>query len=165
MVSAPLAQAVAEPMPWCPPGGRRPRAAAAKLGAVASLDDTDVRALLEQPNHAVISTGNADGSVHSTVVWVDVEDGGVAVNSAAGRVWPANLERDPRATVLVFDQGNPYHYVEIRGAATATQDGADEHADRLTKKYLGLDRYPYRQPGEQRVKFVIAPERVRLVKQ
>jgi PPOX class probable F420-dependent enzyme len=131
---------------------------------MASIDDPAVRELLEQPNYGVISTSNADGSVHSAVIWIDVEDGAVAVNSAIGRVWPSNLERDGRGTVLVFEASNPYEYVEIRGEAKPA-DGADEHIDRLAKKYLGQDVYPYRQPGEHRVKFLITPGRVRHMKQ
>ena len=128
---------------------------------MATLNDQPVRELLEQPNHAVVSTFNRDGSVHNTVVWIDAEDGTVAVNSALGRKWPTNLERDPRVTLLVYEQGNPYNYVEIRGTATGTRQGADEHINRLTKKYIGQDEYPFRQPGEERVKFVIEPEHVR----
>jgi len=127
---------------------------------VTSIGDPAVRELLEKPNHAVISTSNADGSIHSSVVWIDMDDGLVAVNSAVGRVWPSNLERDPRATVLVYDQSDPNEYVEIRGIAR-TRDGAEDHVDRLAQKYLGEETYPYRQPGEERIKFVIAPERVR----
>ncbi len=122
---------------------------------VATIGDPDVRELLEKPNYAVVSTANADGSIHSTVVWIDIEDGAVAVNSAIGRVWPSNLERDPRVTVLVYEQSNPYDYVEIRGNAKGMTDGADDHINRLAKKYLGQDTYPYRQPGEERVKFLI----------
>ncbi|HEY5196376.1 MAG TPA: PPOX class F420-dependent oxidoreductase [Solirubrobacteraceae bacterium] len=131
---------------------------------MASIDDPGVRELLEQPNYAVISTSNADGSIHSAVVWVDLEDGAVLVNSAVGRIWPTNLERDPRATVLVFEASNPYDYVEIRGDAAGTTDGADDHIDRLAKKYIGQDTYPYRQPDEQRIKYVITPGRVRHMK-
>lgn len=132
---------------------------------MASLGDPAVRQLVENLNYAVVSTLNADGSVHSAVVWIGVDDGGVAINSAVGRVWPSNLERDPRVTVLLADQSNPYDYVEIRGRAEGTIDGADEHIDGLAKKYLGQDTYPYRQPGEQRIKYLITPERVRHMKQ
>ena len=133
---------------------------------MASLDDPGVTLLLqEQVNHATISTLDSDGSVHSTVVWVDVVDGRVAVNSAVGRRWPDNLERDPRLTVLVYDERNPYDYVEVRGTVTRSTDGADAHIDRLAKKYLDLDSYPFRQPGEQRVSFFLAPTRVRHQKQ
>jgi len=129
------------------------------------LNDPQVRQLLEQPNYAVVSTHNPDQSIHSTVVWVDAEDGNVTVNSAVGRKWPTNLERDPRITVVVYPGDNPYDYVEIRGQATGTVEGADGHIDQLAKKYLGQDEYPFRQPGEQRIKFVIAPERIRHQKQ
>ena len=132
---------------------------------MATLNDQPVQELLEQPNHAVISTFNQDGSVHNTVVWISAEDGTVAVNSAIGRKWPTNLERDPRVNVLVYEQGNPYNYVEIRGSASATRDGADEHINALTKKYIGQDEYPFRAPGEERIKFVIEPDHVRHQKQ
>jgi len=128
---------------------------------MAALNDAPVRELLEQPNYAVISTLNEDGSILNTVVWINAENGSVAVNSARGRRWPTNLERDPRATVLVIEAGNPYNYVEIRGRAAGTTEGADEHINALTKKYIDQDEYPFRQPGEKRIKFVIAPEHVR----
>jgi PPOX class probable F420-dependent enzyme len=130
-----------------------------------SLNDQQVRALLEQPNCAVISTRNEDGSILSTVVWVSAENGSLAVNSAVGRRWPTNLQRDPRTTLLVSPGDNPYEYVEVRGTATATREGADEHIDALAKKYINQDKYPFRAPGEERIKFVIAPEHVRYQKQ
>ena len=132
---------------------------------MASLDDPGVRALLDKPNHAVVTTLGEDGSPHSTVVWVDVQDGRLAINSAVGRAWPNNLERDPRITVLVYDEGNPYDYVEVRGTATSTLEGADAHIDRLAKKYLDADSYPFRQEGEQRVTFLVDAQRVRHQKQ
>lgn len=130
-----------------------------------TINDPGPRELLEKPNYAVISTVNENGSIHNTVVWINAEDGNVAVNSALGRKWPTNLQRDPRVTVLVQEAGNPYHYVEIRGTATASREGADEHINALTKKYIGQDEYPFRAPGEERIKFVIAPEHVRYFKQ
>lgn len=132
---------------------------------MASLQDPRVRKLLTDPNYAVISTLNPDGSIHSTVIWINLEDDAVAVNSAVGRKWPTNLERDPRVTLLIYENRDPYNFVEIRGTATATREGANEHIDALAKKYLGVDRYPGYRPGEERIKFVIRPERVRYVKQ
>jgi len=131
---------------------------------VASLDDPEVRELLEQPNHGVISTLNADGSIHNTVVWVGLERATVSVNSAVGRLWPTNLERDPRVNLLVIEAGNAYHFVEIRGTATGSLEGADEHINALSQKYIGQDEYPFRAPGEQRITYVIAPTHVRYVK-
>ncbi len=95
------------------------------------------------------------------MVWVDVQDGRVAVNSAVGRTWPTNLDRDPTITVTVYDEGNPYEYVEVRGRATARTEGADAHIDGLAKKYLGQDSYPDRQADEQRITFLVERSRVR----
>lgn len=132
---------------------------------MATMDDPAVRRLLTEKNHAVLSTVAEDGTIHSTVVWIDIEDGRPAVNGAVGRKWPANLDREPRTTVVVYDETNPYEYVEVRGRATGTTEGADAHIDRLAKTYLGLDAYPYRTPDEQRVTYVIEPDVVRHQKQ
>jgi PPOX class probable F420-dependent enzyme len=119
------------------------------------------QALLEGKNFANVATLRADGSVQVSPVWVDVADGKAVVNSAEGRAWPRNLERDPRVTLAVQNIENPYEYVEIRGRVVErTHDGADEHIDSLAKKYMGLDSYPLRQPGEQRVILRVEPDHV-----
>jgi PPOX class probable F420-dependent enzyme len=132
---------------------------------MATLNDPEVRKLLEEPNYAVVSTVNEDGSIHSTVVWANAENGHAAINSAIGRRWPTNLQRDPNVTLLIYESGNPYNYVEIRGRATPSTDDADEHINALAKKYINKDEYPYRRRGEQRVKFTIEPIRIRHLKQ
>lgn len=117
--------------------------------------------LLRAKNFAHIATVRADGSVQVAPTWVDVQDGRPVVNSAEGRAWVRNLERDPRITLEVQNMENPYEYVEIRGrVAELTREGADEHIDSLAKKYLGEDKYPYRQEGEQRVIIRVDPEHV-----
>ena len=133
---------------------------------MASLNDTEVKALFEAPNVAVISTKNPDGSILSAVVWISLEDGVLAVNSAEGRQWPSNLDRDGTTTVLVYPPDNPYEFAAVRGTATRATDGDDDaHIDRLAKKYIGQDTYPWRQPDEARVKYVISPDHVRYAKQ
>ena len=89
----------------------------------------------------------------------------LAVNGARGRQWSDNLERDPHMTLVVYPPDNPFEYVEIRGSAHGSTDDAFPHTDRLAQRYLGLDAYPYHQPGDVRIKFAIAPERVRHQKQ
>lgn len=119
--------------------------------------------LLNGRNFCNVSTLRADGSVHSAPVWVDVQDGRPVVNTAEGRAWPRNLERDPRVTLTIQNMENPYEYLEVRGrVAERTHEGADEHIDALAKKYLGKDEYPYRQPGEQRVIISVEPEVARV---
>jgi PPOX class probable F420-dependent enzyme len=119
--------------------------------------------LLKARNFCDVATVRPDGSVHAAPVWIDVQDGLPTLNTAEGRVWPRNLERDPRVTLTVQNMKNPYEYVEIRGrVAERTHEGADEHIDALAKKYLGKDTYPFRQPGEQRVIIRVEPEHVHL---
>jgi PPOX class probable F420-dependent enzyme len=128
---------------------------------MATLNDDGVQALLNAPHCAVISTKNADGSILSTVVWISLEDGELAVNSAEGRQWPTNLERDPQITALVYPDGNPYEYVEIQGTVTGTHEDANAHIDRLSEKYTGSATFGGHQPGDVRIKYVITPTRVR----
>jgi PPOX class probable F420-dependent enzyme len=119
--------------------------------------------LLRGRNFAHIGTLRADGSVQVSPTWVDVQDGRVALNTAEGRAWPRNLERDPRITLEVQNFENPYEYLEIRGrVAERTHDGADEHIDLLAKKYLDVDKYPTRQPGDQRVIIRVEPDYVKV---
>jgi PPOX class probable F420-dependent enzyme len=117
--------------------------------------------LLKAKNFCNVATLRADGSVHAVPVWVDIEDGQPLLNSAEGRAWPRNLERDPRVTLTVQNIENPYEYVMIRGRVVErTHDGADEHINSLAKKYIDEDVYPFRQPGEQRVLIRVQPEYV-----
>jgi PPOX class probable F420-dependent enzyme len=119
--------------------------------------------LLRGRNFAHIGTLRADGSVQVSPTWVDVQDGRVALNTAEGRAWPRNLERDPRITLEVQNFENPYEYLEIRGrVAERTHEGADEHIDLLAKKYLDVDKYPMRQPGDQRVIIRVEPDYVKV---
>ena len=120
--------------------------------------------LLQAKNFANVATLRSDGSVHAVPVWVDVQEGRPVLNTAEGRAWPRNLERDPRITLEVQNMENPYEYVEIRGrVAERTHEGADAHIDQLAKKYLGVDQYPMRQPGEQRLIIRVEPEYVKVM--
>jgi PPOX class probable F420-dependent enzyme len=112
-------------------------------------------------NYAHLAIPREDGTVQTVIVWADIEGETVTLNSAEGRSWPTNLRKAGNATVTVMADNNPYEWVSVAGNLTeATHDGADEHIDQLAKKYLDADSYPFRQPGEQRVKFVLEPERV-----
>ena len=117
------------------------------------------KALISAPNIGNLATLMADGSPHVTPVWIDWEDNHVLVNTAEGRQKLVNVRRDPRVAVSVFSADNPYEMVSIRGRVVEmTHEGADEHIDKMAKKYLGRERYPFRRQGEQRVIIKIEPE-------
>jgi PPOX class probable F420-dependent enzyme len=119
------------------------------------------RDLFDKPAFGVLATLMPDGQPQVTPVWVDLQDGHVVVNSAKGRQKDKNIARDPRVTITIIDPQNPYRYVEIRGrVAEATQKDASAHIDKMAKKYLGKDKYPFAQPGEVRVMYKIAPSHV-----
>jgi PPOX class probable F420-dependent enzyme len=121
--------------------------------------DGRARELIDAPNFVTLASEREDGSTHLTVIWGDLEDGRIAINSAEGRTWPENVRRNPQVSLVVVNSENPYEYVSLRGRIVEdTHEGADEHIDRLARKYLGKDEYPFRQPGEQRIKFLVEPE-------
>jgi hypothetical protein len=116
--------------------------------------------LFQKKVFGAFTTLMADGSPQTTPVWVDYQGGEIWVNSALGRQKDKDVRRDPRVALSIVDPDNPYRYVGVRGKVREiTQDGADAHIDAMAKKYLGQDKYPYRQPGEQRVIYKIAIEK------
>lgn len=116
--------------------------------------------LFQKKAFAHLATLMPDGRPQVTPVWCDFDGNYVRINSAKGRVKDRNMRRDPRVTLTIQDPDNPYRYLEVRGRVVEiTEDGADAHIDSLAKKYLGVDTYPYRQPGEDRVIYKIEPQR------
>jgi PPOX class probable F420-dependent enzyme len=116
--------------------------------------------LLEKPAFGNLGTLMKDGSPQVTPVWVDYDGKYVRVNSAKGRVKDKNMRRDPRVSISLQDPANPYRHLEIRGRVVEiTEKGADDHINKLSKKYLGNPVYPGRQPGEVRVTYKIEPEK------
>jgi PPOX class probable F420-dependent enzyme len=109
---------------------------------------------------AGLATLMPDGSPQVTPVWIDFDDEHVIFNTAEGRQKDKNLQREPRVSLMLVDPENPYRYLEIRGSVVQrTNAGADDHINKMAKKYLGQDIYPFRQPGEVRVIYKIKPEK------
>jgi PPOX class probable F420-dependent enzyme len=120
-----------------------------------------VAKLLEGKNLAFVATLMKDGWPQITPTWVDIEDGKILVNTAEGRLKQKNISRDGRIAISVADQNNPYHMVTVRGRVVEqTNAGADEHVDKLAKKYLGVEKYPLHSPNEKRIIIKIKPERI-----
>jgi PPOX class probable F420-dependent enzyme len=115
--------------------------------------------LFQKKAFGSLATLMPDGAPQVTPVWVDFDGEYVIFNSARGRQKDLNVRRDTRVAIAILDPDNPYRYLEVRGRVVdVTQEGADESIDKLAKKYLGVDKYPYAQPGEVRVLYKIRPE-------
>jgi len=117
--------------------------------------------LLNQPVIASFVTLNPDGSPQITPVWVDYDGKHVLVNTAEGRKKPRNLHADPRVALQVVDPANPWGVLAFQGKVVAIdREGADAHIDKLAKKYMGKESYPFRNRAEQRVIIRIEPVRI-----
>jgi PPOX class probable F420-dependent enzyme len=127
---------------------------------MAKLEEKPRKFLEESPYVGVVTTLREDGSPHSTIVWVDVEGDKVSFNTARGRAKPKHLEHDPRASLLMVDPTDAFKWVAVSGPVELTEEGADAQIDKLAKKYLGKDEYPWRTPEETRVTVLIEPEKV-----
>ena len=115
--------------------------------------------LLNKKAFAQLATIMPDGTPQVSPVWFEYDGKNILINSAKGRVKDKNMRRDPRVGLDIQDPDNPYRHVSIRGRVVQiTEDGADAHIDKLTKKYINQDRYPYRGQGEVRVIYKIQPE-------
>src|SRR5437899_3480027 len=102
------------------------------------------RDLFQKRAFASLGTLMPDGSPQVTPVWCDFDGEYVIFNSAKGRQKDRNVRRDPRVALAIMDPENPYRYLEIRGhVVEITEQGADTHIDKMAKKYLGVDKYPY----------------------
>ena len=118
------------------------------------------RDLFDKKAFASLATLMPNGQPQVTPVWCDFDGSHVIVNSAKGRRKDRNMRSDPRVSLSISDPDNPYRYLEVRGSVVEiTEDGADEHIDSMAKKYMSVDKYPYRQPGEVRVVYKIEPQR------
>jgi PPOX class probable F420-dependent enzyme len=127
---------------------------------MAELTEAQRKFIAENAYVGTVTTLRNDGSPHATVVWVDAENGTVSFNTAVGRAKERHLRNDPRLSLTVVDPQNTYQWVSISGRAELTTEGADDQIDRLAKKYLGQEKYPWRSPDEQRVSVKITAEKV-----
>lgn len=124
------------------------------------MDDKVIK-LFEERNLVFIATIMKDGSPQLSPVWANFEDEYVLVNTAEGRIKHKNVLRDPRVAISVVNQKNSLDMTTIRGKVIdIIPDYEYEHANKLTKKYMGIEIYPFKQPGEKRIIFKILPERV-----
>ncbi|MDZ5447417.1 PPOX class F420-dependent oxidoreductase [Micromonospora sp. 4G57] len=123
---------------------------------MAILTEVDL-ALLAEPQLAHVATIEADGTPHVTPVWVDTDGEYILFNTVKGRQKYVNIERNPVVALSVVDKADDFRTLWVKGTAEFVTEGADEHINRMAKKYLGQDTYPFRQSGEERVIVRVTP--------
>lgn len=117
--------------------------------------------LFEKRAFAHFATVMPDGSPQVTPVWVDYDGEYILVNTAEGRQKTRNIQRDARVALEITDPDNAYRYLLVRGPVVeVTAEGGDAHIDKMAKKYIGQDTYPWRRPGETRIIIKIQPDAV-----
>lgn len=117
--------------------------------------------MLQDKVFAHLTTLMPDGSPQASPVWIDVDGDEIVVNTAEGRVKDKNMKRDGRVAISVTAVDNPYKAFMIRGHVTAhTTQGGDAHIDKMAKKYMGVDSYPFRNPAETRIIFRISADKI-----
>jgi PPOX class probable F420-dependent enzyme len=126
---------------------------------MAVIPDKYLDLLQQKKAFANLATLMPDGSPQVTPVWIDYTDGVIRFNTAKGRVKARNLKAGSPVALAIMDPDEPYRYLQVRGrVCRLREEGADAHIDSLAKKYLGKDKYPFRQPGEVRVMYEIEPK-------
>jgi PPOX class probable F420-dependent enzyme len=126
---------------------------------MAAIPDKYLDLLQQKKAFANLATLMPDGSPQVTPVWIDYADGAIRFNTAKGRVKARNLKVGSPVALAIMDPDEPYRYLQVRGRVRRLQEeDADAHIDSLAKKYLGKDKYPFRQPGEVRVMYEIEPK-------
>ena len=128
---------------------------------LAKITDENIVRLFEGRNFAFLATVKKDGSPQVTPTWIDRDNDTILINTAKGRVKQENVSRDPRVSISLVDDRNPYSMVMISGKVIKqTTEGADEHIDKLARRYLNADRYPNHSADVKRVILKIKPERI-----
>jgi PPOX class probable F420-dependent enzyme len=138
---------------------RQRRAAEEGIHEMAAIPDKYLDLLQQKKAFANLATLMPDGSPQVTPVWLDYAGGAIRINTAKGRVKARNLKVGSPVALAIMDPDEPYRYLQVRGRVRrVVEEGADAHIDALAKKYLGKDKYPFRQPGEIRVIYEIEPK-------
>lgn len=120
-----------------------------------------LKALLDGPTFAHLTTLDADGWPQSSAMWIMREGDRIFFNTAEGRRKWRNMKDDPRVSVSISHPDEPYINFSIQGRVVEmrTSDGV-EIIDALARKYLGVDKYPWLKPDTVRVTVIVEPTRI-----
>lgn len=115
--------------------------------------------LVERPVLAHVATLGPKGEPQNNPVWFDMKDGLIRFSQTTARQKYRNVQKDGRVAFSIVDPDNPYRYLEIRATLERIEPDPDyAFINSMAKKYLNEDRYPWLQPGEERVVLYFRPE-------
>ena len=117
------------------------------------------RDILDGKGFAHWATIGPDGEPHSSPVWFDFDGEQILISQTTTRQKLRNVKRDPHVAVSILDPENPYRYIELRGEVVEIAEDKDNaFINKMAKKYIGKDVYPWHQPGDRRVVVRIQPK-------
>ena len=130
-------------------------------GAMKLLDPGDATHVLALQVCAGALLDRTGDLLHVTPVWAEMEDDLILINTSEASAKARHVSKDPRVGISLVDQFNPYNMVTIKGRVVKiTNEGADEHLQKLAKRYLGIGKYYYRKPKDKRVIIKVKPDKV-----
>src|ERR671919_1301432 len=125
------------------------------------VTDENIMRLIDGRNFAFLATVKKDGSPQVTPTWIDRDKDIILINTAEGRIKHKNVTKDPRVAISLVDDQNPYSMVTISGRVIEqTNEGANDHIDKLARKYLKAEKYPGHSPDVKRIILKIKPEKI-----
>jgi PPOX class probable F420-dependent enzyme len=114
--------------------------------------------LLTKPVFWHIATYGPNDELQSSPVWGGWDGEHFLFSLTRGRQKYRNLVKNPTVALSGTDPENSYRYLEIRGTVVRVDDDGDNaFIDSMAKKYMGVDEYPFHQPGDHRVVMVVQP--------
>lgn len=126
---------------------------------MASVVPEEKAAILNKKAFAHIATIGPDGAPQNNPVWVEWDGEYVKFSQTTTRKKVRNLESEPRVAISVYDPDNPYNYVEVRGRLERIEKDPDNaFINKMAKKYIDQDVYPWHKEGDERIVMYVKPE-------
>ena len=117
--------------------------------------------LFQKPALAHLATLMPDDTLQVTPVWIDFDGTYILLNTIKGRQKTLNMAKRPQVGLDIVDPTNQWHWLSVRGRVVEiTEEGANEHIDKMAKKYMDQDKYGFHRPGDVRVICKIQPDLV-----
>ncbi|HEV2755184.1 MAG TPA: PPOX class F420-dependent oxidoreductase [Actinomycetota bacterium] len=120
----------------------------------------ELRDILDKKGIAHVATVTPEGNPRTSPMWFEWDGERVLLSHTKARAKSRDVAANPRIALSITDPDDPYRYIEIRGRVEVEDDPEKTLIDRLAKKYMGQDKYPWDGPGDHRVIFKVTPERV-----